>query len=150
MFTWRERPEGFAGWNTRFAGTTAGSLKTEGYVYVKLRNKCYLAHRLAWLHIHGQWPTEDIDHINSVRSDNRLSNLREAPGAINHQNKKHGWGSSRYLGVFWNSSRQKWRAQLRLDRKAYFLGYFDTEAEAHAAYLAAKRRLHPGYVEAVA
>jgi hypothetical protein len=60
------------------AGDVAGSVCPDGYRLIKVDGKSYKAHRLAWLMTHGEWPAEQIDHINGVRTDNRIVNLREA------------------------------------------------------------------------
>jgi len=96
----------------------------------------------------GSWPKEQVDHINGKRSDNRFANLREANNAENHQNlkkalKRKTGRTSRFLGVSYDKSRGRWMAVIGTGGKARNLGRFDTEEEAHAAYLAEKRRIHP-------
>ncbi len=141
IFTWRGKPNG------RVAhGAQAGTLLPNGYVRVKLHRKLYLAHRLAWFYVHGVWPENEIDHINRTRSDNRIANLREATKSENLQNQisaqRHNT-TSKLLGASWHEGRQKWQAQIYINGKAKYLGLFKTKEEAHAAYLAAKRELHP-------
>lgn len=100
-----------------------------------------LLHRAAWLLATGAWPSKDLDHRNGNRADNRWANLREATRSENRQNLKARGrrgnlrGCSRYY--------RKWKAQIRVDGVVHYLGLFNTEAEAHAAYCAAKERLHP-------
>ena len=74
IFTWKERPiETFktvgAGntWNTRYAGTVAGSKDKDGYIVVRIGGKRYFAHRLAFLYVHGYMPEQEIDHDNQVK-----------------------------------------------------------------------------------
>lgn len=59
-------------------GNVAGGLDEKGYIRIRIDGKKYRAHRLAWLYTFGVWPTLQIDHINRVRDDNRICNLREA------------------------------------------------------------------------
>ena len=127
------------------AGDVAGSAHSDGYRHIRVDGAMYKLHRLAWLYVYGRWPSAHIDHVNGIRDDNRLANLREADNAQNHQNKKRAQSNnaSGYLGVCWHSQNRKWRAQIQAEGKKVQLGYFDTPEEAHAAYLKAKAELHP-------
>ncbi len=131
-------------WNTRFAGKPAGSVGRDGYLYICVNYYDHLAHRLAWLYEAGRLPALQIDHVNGRRGDNRFSNLRLATRAQNAQNMKVPvTNTSGFVGVSWDKSRQKWSAQIQLNGKKVSLGRFQTAEEASAAYLAAKRELHP-------
>lgn len=124
------------------AGQVAGGETCHGYTGIKIDNRVYLAHRLAWLYVFGEWPSKGLDHLNGSRRDNRLVNLREATHAENAQNRRGARrgsavdfiGVSRYRGVF--------RAQIKTDGKNKHIGYFGTPEAAHEAYLDAKRKLH--------
>jgi|DEB0MinimDraft_3_1074331.scaffolds.fasta_scaffold20825_2 hypothetical protein len=91
----------------------------------------YYEHRLVWLYVYGDWPTKDIDHINGDRYDNRIDNLREVTVAQNHMNRR---AKSFLKGVTWDKRKRKWQAQIMLNKKQGFLGYFDCPAAAHMAY----------------
>ncbi|MCK9994454.1 MAG: hypothetical protein Dbin4_02974, partial [Alphaproteobacteria bacterium] len=67
-------------------GDVAGCLHPEGYRHIQIDGKRYAAHRLAWLYMTGEWPTNQLDHLNGVRDDNRWGNLREATHGQNQQN----------------------------------------------------------------
>ena len=124
-------------------GDIAGSPQSRGYRQIKINGKNYQLHRLVWLYVHGSFPTHCIDHINGVKHDNRLSNLREATSAENMQNvKRYKSNSSGFIGVVRYEQRNKWTAQIQKNGKRIFLGYFDTPEEAHDAYLKAKVELH--------
>jgi hypothetical protein len=140
VFRWRFDMKGPAK-----AGRVAGSLcPTTGYLTIKVDGVRYMAHRLAWTYAFGVTPTNQIDHINGIRTDNRLSNLRDVPQAINSQNlraAKHR-NSSGMLGV--SKKRGRWRARIGVGGVQIALGTFDTPELAHDCYLEAKRRLHAG------
>jgi hypothetical protein len=102
-------------------------------------------HRLAWLYVTGAWPKKHLDHINGDRADNRFCNLREADDAANNQNRKRANKCSLtgVLGVTYCKQTKRYRAVIMHNRKSIHLGRFDTPEEAHAAYVGAKRVLHP-------
>ena len=117
----------------------AGYLKQEGYIQIKIFGKIYPAHRLAWLYTHGSFPINDIDHINGIRNDNRIINLREATHSQNQANKKYR-NNSGYKGV--SKNKNKWQANIKVGKKTLYLGYFDTKEEAHEAYKQASIKHH--------
>ncbi len=109
----------------------AGTRTANGYRQIRYDNHIYYAHRLAWLYTYGNFPDRFIDHINRVRDDNRIANLREADDKQNCQNMSlRSDNDTGVRGVSWNASRGKWRAKIR-DRH---LGMFSTISEARAAY----------------
>lgn len=127
------------------AGARVGSRHNEGYIRLHVDGRSYLCHRLAWLYVTGAWPTHDIDHLNGNRSDNRFANLRGVTRAVNLQNQRLVRSNNKHsslLGAF--KKRGRWESKIRVDGAYRHLGVFDTPEEAHAAYVAAKRRLHPG------
>jgi len=130
-------------------GATAGYNRPDGYNHIKLDYKYYYTHRLAWLYVYGEFPENEIDHINQNRSDNRISNLREANRQENkhNQSKPNKNNASGYLGVYWNKIEKKWSAQIAINGKDKRLGVFNTAEEASEAYLKAKRKLHTFWVE---
>lgn len=139
VFSWR-----CASRNTK-VGAEAGHIDDEGYRLIGLDGRVYRAHRLAWLVVHGQWPSKVIDHINGNRLDNRAANLRDVSISENHQNQANPKCANPYLGVSWQESRKKWRADICVGRVQRTIGRFDTKEAARDAYLEAKRQLHiPG------
>ena len=129
-------------------GSRAGKIDSYGYRSIKFNGLDYRAHRLAWLWIYGVWPTHQIDHINGVRDDNRISNLRDVPYVLNAQNKL-GPQKNNKCGLRGVTSKgSKWQAQIRFPGGKCYLGTFDTREQAHVAYLEAKAALHEGYVPA--
>lgn len=126
-------------------GKTAGTLNDYGYVRIRVENRNYLAHRLAWLFTHGDWPPYMIDHKNRNRADNRIKNLR----CVNHgQNIANGNfrkdNSSGYRGVYCVG--RKFKAAIGVDNKFIPLGLFETAEEASAAYVAAAKKYRPGFL----
>lgn len=123
---------------------SVGSVQTHGYRAISVNGKLYRAHRLAWLYVYGEFPKNQIDHINGNRDDNRIENLREASVTQNSYNKRKPQGSNPYLGVT-RKKRQnsyKWCARITVDKKPKHLGYFDCPETAYKAYLLAKAQYH--------
>lgn len=141
VFTWRNP----ASRRVR-SGSPAGSVTGYGYLSIRINKRAYLAHRLAWLYVHGNWPASEIDHVNGIRTDNRIVNLRDVPGNVNRQNVRRPKRTckSGVLGVVWSERYQKWEAKLTVNHKNRYIGRFDDKQEAHAAYLQAKREFHEG------
>ncbi len=134
-------------------GMAAGYKNRKGYLRVKVESRLYLAHRLAWLHFYGRWPADQIDHINGIRDDNRIVNLRDVSGQVNTQNRHkapHGPvrnpSNTNLLGTHFDRKRQVFTAHITdpVTRKQKNLGGYSTAEKAHAVYLEAKRRLHEG------
>lgn len=128
--------------NTR-PGEVAGRVNNKGYRQTMIDKQRHMEHRLVWLYVHGEWPSMEVDHINGVRDDNRIENLRLATRAQNQQNvgiRSH--NTSGYIGVTWYPKLSRWRAQIKANGKKMHIGLFDCPVEAHNAYLAKKAELH--------
>lgn len=105
-----------------------------GYLYASFNRRGYAVHRLIWAIEHNEWPGE-IDHVNCVKADNRLRNLRSVTHAENSRNiPRIASNTSGYKGVGWHKCRERWRAYIQIDGRQKSLGYHDTPEEAHAAY----------------
>lgn len=129
----------------RIAGDEAGYINDDGYIVVEVKHKAAGVHRIVWLMHHGVWPDGEIDHINGIRNDNRIENLRDVGHKTNSENRRK--ASTRSItGVLGVSHFHggKFRARIRTSGKLVSLGIFDTAELAHAAYVDAKRRLHMG------
>lgn len=128
------------------AGAKVGCINLGGYVQIQLDGKIYYGHRLAWLVTHRCWPSQTIDHINGVRSDNRVSNLRDVSCQVNAQNQRGPRSDNKtsgYLGVSLHSD-GKWQARIRFGDSYKSLGLFSTPELARDAYVSAKRANHEG------
>ena len=123
------------------AGTIAGTLDSKGYSVIAINGKVYKAHRLAWLYTFDIWPKSDLDHINQVKSDNCIENLREVSKSENQQNRNIK-SKSGFRGVTWSKQSGKWHAQIVIDYKYHHLGFFDHAEDASRAYQAAAKKLH--------
>lgn len=131
----------------RKAGDIAGTQRSDGYWVNQIEGRFYQAHRLVWLYVHGVWPVGEIDHIDGNPANNRIENLRDVPRSINAQNIRKGAANKKHsslLGAQWYARSQRWRAVISHKGKSKFLGYFDTDEEAHRAYVLAKREMHEG------
>jgi hypothetical protein len=107
-------------------GSVAGSITKSGYVSIGINGRYYMAHRLAWLFEHGEWPTVFIDHINGNKADNRLENLRMADYSQNRRNAKRNKNNkSGVKGVSWSKESKKWHARLWADGAYKHLGLYD-------------------------
>ncbi|CAB4241124.1 HNH nuclease [uncultured Caudovirales phage] len=139
IFTWRIYRSPVAR-----VGDTAGTLDSHGHRQIGVQRKLYGAHRLAWFYVYGVWPKNDIDHMNRIKDDNRIKNLRDVPTALNCQNAVDARSNSKskLLGV--HRKRYSFIAQIAVGGKKIHLGSFKTAEDAHAAYIAAKQKLHPG------
>lgn len=135
-------------WLTRSTRTRVGDkagCSYNGYRFVKFQQKKLAAHRLAWLLTYRVWPENDIDHINGDRSDNRISNLRDVPRAINAQNTRRARKDNRSSGLLGVTlDHTQWVARIWVAGRNKYLGRFGTKDMAHAAYIAAKRQCHEG------
>jgi hypothetical protein len=122
-------------------GDAAGCIHSRGYVHIKVEGRAYKAHRLAWLYVYGRWPNPAIDHINRIKTDNRIANLRETDQLGNMQNKsKYQRNQAGYLGVSRLPS-GRYVAQLQVAKKNHYLGVYDTPELASDAYQRAKLQI---------
>lgn len=119
-----------------------GPLK--GYRRVAFDSVRFLAHRVAWLHVYGEWPVDMIDHINGDKSDNRIANLRQATASLNAQNKRKAQKNCASGLIGAHKHKNGWYAKVYLNKQLAYGKVFKTPEEAHAAYVEAKRTIHPG------
>lgn len=136
-----DNPSRGRSWNTRHANKEAFTVGEQGYRRGMVFRRMYLAHIAAWAIIHSEWPDGQVDHINGVRDDNRLANLRVVSRSDNCRNaKRRSTNTSGVNGVAKQGKR--WRAYI-----VEHLGLFDTIEEAAAARKEAEQRLgyHPNH-----
>lgn len=123
-------------------GDVAGGRDEKGYIRIRIDGKKYRAHRLAWLYVYGEWPPQEIDHKDTIKSNNWIGNLRPANKVQNGQNRKvaHSNNKSGFLGV--HKDRYSFVAEIRICGQQKYLGSFPTAEKAYAAYLDAKVKHH--------
>lgn len=123
-------------------GDIAGSVKPDGYTYIKIDKKDYGAHILACFYINEKWPTNDVDHIDGNRSNNKYKNIRVATRSQNKMNTKlRSDNTTGVKGVYFCNRTKKYQAQITLNGKNKYLGRYKTLKEARAAYCNAAREL---------
>ncbi|MCF3455418.1 HNH endonuclease signature motif containing protein [Stenotrophomonas maltophilia] len=126
------------------AGMVCGAVHPDGYLLIAVKNKCQRAHRMAWLYVHGEHPAGEIDHINGVRDDNRISNLRVTDRKGNMRNLRQARRTARCrsLGVNYRPKTGQYVSMIHTDEGRKYLGCFRSEEEASNAYQAAKKIYH--------
>lgn len=139
IFTWKEH---YA--KNVVIGSPAGFVDGRGYVRLCIDQREYQVHRLAFLYVNGEWPTQQLDHINQIKHDNRMCNLREVSPEENSQNQRraHGRNKSGVLGV--TTVGKRFRANIWVGGVRHNLGNYASAEQAGNAYIEAKRRLHEG------
>jgi hypothetical protein len=119
VFLWKLKP-------SNRCSKRAGSVTQNGYRSIRVDNKAYLEHRLAWLYFYGYMPENYIDHINRDKTDNRIDNLREVSMMCNLRNcsaPKN--NTSGVTGVSWRKDTKKWSASMMVNRKGVSLGCYN-------------------------
>lgn len=128
VFTWRIKPR-----SAMFAGDVAGKTNHNGYQMIGFGYRQYQAHRLAWIYEYGEWPRGQIDHINGIKTDNRISNLRVVDTRGNSINRKvH--RSGKLPGAHFDKRHNRWQALISINGKNTHIGMFATDKEAARAY----------------
>lgn len=137
IFSWKKSRRGVK------CGIPLGTDNGFGYLRITVLGKSYYAHRLAWFYINGNWPVDQIDHINGRKSDNRIANLREATGLQNQQNKVNldKRNKSTAMGVSWHKKSNKWQVHICIYKERKYLGLFDDLFEARDAYTKEKEKI---------
>ena len=131
------------------AGGVVGSYHNMGYLRVMLFRKSYLLHRVIWFYVHGKWPEQGLDHINGIKTDNRLCNLREADQAQNMANRGPQTNNkSGYKGVWWDNTNKRWKSYIHVRKRRICLGTFKNLEDAVEAYKIAAVQYHGEFARA--
>lgn len=135
LLLWKIRKKG------RKLGSAAGSKRSDGYIRVKCSGVDFLAHRIVWEMHYGKIPEGfEIDHINHIRSDNRIENLRIVSRSDNCKNMSISKANkSGFTGVCWSERQSAWHAYINVNRKMIHLGFYSDLNEAIKVRAAAER-----------
>jgi hypothetical protein len=139
--------------NPYLLGRVFGNIRPDGYLGGRVFGKAYLVHRLVWLHFYGEWPAGELDHIDLDKTNNRISNLREATRSDNIHNtnaRKHNKLGVKGIYERQYASGKRYRASIHENGKRRDLGAFLTLLEAKAAYEEAARRAYGSFAGSLA
>lgn len=153
--TWRRRPRAHfqtdnahGTWNTRYAGKIAGAEHIMGYLRVTVDNRSWLLHRIIWFMACGAWPPHEIDHLNGIKTDNRITNLRSVDHINNSRNcRRRSDNTSGATGISWFERDKTWMARIAVNGRDIFLGYFSSFESAQTARWRAEKKynFHPNH-----
>ncbi len=121
LFTWIK--------SKRLKGKTAGTVEAHGYIRIGIKSERYFAHRLAWLYTHGVFPTHEIDHINDIKDDNRIVNLRDVTKSINCA-RRPPRRTARNININFHKRSGKFQVNIRRNNVRMYHGCYATMEEA--------------------
>jgi hypothetical protein len=131
LFLWKKKPRMVNRPSKCNPGMEAGSLHRSGYKTMTIKGRHVQLHRLAWILCNGHIATEMIDHINGIRHDNRLCNLRLATRSQNlHNSNAKKCSTTKIKNVQWESYSKKWRVRVRVNGTRHHVGRFEDINEA--------------------
>ncbi|WP_082173928.1 HNH endonuclease [Methylobacterium indicum] len=134
---WRKKPS-----KRVVVGAPAGFPTATGHLRIEIAGHRYWTHHIAWLFVHGVWPSDIVDHINGRPDDNRIANLRIADSSKNMQNSRiYCTNTSGFKGVSFCKQTGKWRAAITKNTRRVHLGRYPSPELAHAAYVRAAGRM---------
>ncbi len=128
----------------KLTAKVSGNLRKDGYRRIAIDGKDYYAHRLAWLYVYGEFPSNQIDHINRIKDDNRIENLRDVTQNLNQWNRKNPRADNQtgYLGVTFCKKSGKYAARIAANKSYIHLGTFLNAEDASNAYFEHKKIIH--------
>ena len=121
-------------WKGNKGGAEVGCHTNEGYRHFRFGAVTIRSHRAAWAMHYGEWPSGQIDHINGIRDDNRIANLRVVSVKQNCQNRRRNANnSSGQTGVHWDASEGRWRAKIQGKHLGLYSNFNDAVTARKAA-----------------
>jgi hypothetical protein len=127
------------------AGSVVNYKEPNGYLRVRVDNQRYTVHQVVFCMQHGYIP-KMLDHINGIKDDNRIENLRIANPSQNGYNKPLGkMCKSGVKNVKWESNMKKWQVRLRINKIPKIVGYFDNLELAELVAIEARNKFHGEY-----
>ena len=123
-------------------GEVAGVVSVKGYVVVRVDYIDVFAHHVVWALRFGEYPSTSLDHINRIKTDNRIENLREATASDNAANCESKGRTSKYVGVSLDRGRGTWIAQIMKGGRNQYIGRYQSEEDAALAYNRAATKIH--------
>lgn len=137
VLAWKQRT------GTALAGQVAGYIKGSGYRYIRVGSRDFAAHRLIWLWHKGSWPKRHIDHIDRVKANNRIENLRDVTRSENMLNQSFSKANKTgYRGVYSRNRNSNggcgFYAAIGINGALVYLGTYDTAWEANLAYISGR------------
>lgn len=111
------------------SGNVAGYVSISNmkqYIKIRINYKNYYGHRLAWLYMTGEWPENEIDHIDGNGTKNEWVNLRSVNRADNMKNsRRQSNNTSGFCGIWWHRKNRKWVSEIMVNQKKINIGSFD-------------------------
>lgn len=143
VLRWKHRSTHGPQWNAKYVGREAGSVyESNGYLAVTVDYRRYLAHRIAWVITHGEWPDKEIDHKDGNKLNNAIGNLRMSGQSKNCANQGiRSTNTSGFKGVTFDKRRNAWRAQIKKNYRTIIIGRFKDPVRAALAYNEAAKEL---------
>lgn len=116
----------------------AGRIATKGYRQIAYKGKRYMAHRMVWMYFNGDWPEDQLDHINQQKDDNRIENLRQVTNRQNFENVTQ-WAHNKSGRRGVSFTKDRYQAEIKVKKKTIHLGVYDNIIDAVAARMRGER-----------
>lgn len=139
MFIWRYKE---ACPSFKRGGRISNCVEKDGYIQIRISGKSFKAHRLAFLYITGEWPKEQVDHINGIRRDNRWCNIRECTPRENMFNMR-ACVDGKIKGI--RKKNKSYEVTLRINGIPTYLGSYKNLEDAVKTIRAAREKYHKDF-----
>jgi hypothetical protein len=140
IFTWKV--SGICNENAK-SGSVAGVSCGQGYICTTIYSTQYSHQRLAWLYVYGYLPENIIDHKDRIKHHNWINNLREVSRQCNGRNRGNPINNTSGIkGITWCKSSNKWKVQIKVNKRIKYLGVYTLFTDAVCTRLAAEQCLN--------